>query len=187
MAKHPVWRSYDPTADKAVARVYRQQKKKEENNMATWTEKAEADYRAKWPGMPCKRIAGQEAKYEGKELNPMGSVYQAYAMRGWVQEDGRNVSVLEPQDAQQYKNMAGVNGMSLEEQLQRWCKLQRWIKDDPDIGLKGLAANLGLKDPQSIRNFIEKYGAGLSRRLGKFPKLNSMKIRKGIWREVMEQ
>lgn len=155
--------------------------------MVTWTEKAEADYRAKWPGQPCKRIAGQEAKYEGRPIITGGSVYQAYAMRGWVQEDGRKVKVLEPQDAQQYKNRAGVNGMSLEEQLQRWAKLQRWIKENPDIGLKGLAANLGLKDPQSIRNFIEKYGAGLSRRLGKLPKLNSMKLQKGIWREVMEQ
>lgn len=155
--------------------------------MVTWTEKAEADYSAKWPGMPCKRIAGQEAKYDGRPIFAGGSVYQAYAMRGWVQEDGRNVSVLEPQDAQQYKNMAGVNGMSPEEQLQRWAKLKRWIKDDPDIGLKGLAANLGLKDPQSIRNFIEKYGLALSQRLGKLPKLNSMKIRKGIWHEIMEQ
>jgi hypothetical protein len=155
--------------------------------MVTWTAKAEADYRAKWPGQPCKRVAGQEAKYEGRPIITGGSVYQAYAMRGWVQEDGKKVTVLEPQDAQQYKNMAGVNGMSPEEQLQRWVKLQRWIKENPDIGLKGLAANLGLKDPHSISNFIEKYGAGLSRRLGKLPKLNSMKIRKGIWREVMEQ
>jgi hypothetical protein len=153
--------------------------------MVTWTAKAEADYRAKWPGQPCKRIAGQEAKYEGRPIITGGSVYQAYAMRGWVQEDGKKVTVLEPQHVQ--KNMAGVNGMTFEEQLQRWCKLQRWIKEDPDIGLKGLAANLGLKDPQSIRNFIEKYGLALSARMGKLPKLNSMKLHKGIWREVMEQ
>ena len=28
MAKHPVWRGYDPTADKALARVYRQAERK---------------------------------------------------------------------------------------------------------------------------------------------------------------
>ena len=153
--------------------------------MVTWTAKAEADYRAKWPGMPCKRIAGQEAKYEGRTIIPGGSIYQAYAMRGWVQENGKKVTMLEPQNTTHFK--IAPSGMSIGKQTERWVKLQKLIKDNPDIGTKGLAANLGLKDPQSIRNFIEKYGAGLVRRLGKLPKLNNVKVKKDFWREVMEQ
>ncbi len=153
--------------------------------MVTWTEKAEADYRAKWPGMPCKRIAGQEAKYDGRPIFADGGVYQAYAMRGWVQEDGKKVTMLEPQNTTHFK--IAPSGMSVEEQTKRWVKLQKLIKDNPDIGTKGLAASFGLKNPQSIHNFIEKYGAGLVRRLGKLPKLNNVKVKKDFWREVMEQ
>ena len=154
--------------------------------MVTWTEKAEADYRKKWPGRPCKRIAGEEAKYEGQRLIPGSSVCQAYAMRGWVQQNGMNVTI-EPQKTCHYKNMTGRMGMSFEEQRQRWVKMQRCIKDNPDIDLKGLTENLGLKDPQAIRIFIKKHGLALSERWGKLPKLNSRIFHRGIWNEVVER
>lgn len=152
--------------------------------MVTWTVKAEADYRAKFPGMKCKRIAGQEAKYDGHPIVAGGSVYQAYAMRGWVQDGGKEVKVLEPRLTGNYK--IGASGMSVEEQTERWVKLQKLIKDNPDIGIKGLAASLGLKTPPSIYKFIEKYGAGLARKFGKLPKLNNLRVRKDFWRDVME-
>ncbi|MBO6293302.1 MAG: hypothetical protein J6N51_13765 [Selenomonas sp.] len=51
MAKHPVWRGYDPTANKAIARVDRQRRKKKEEE-----------------GRECvRRMGGHEQRRPGSE------------------------------------------------------------------------------------------------------------------------
>ena len=153
--------------------------------MITWTAKAETDYRGKWPGMPCKRIAGREAKYQGRAILPGSSVYQAYAMRGWVANDGKSVKMAEPQNSAHF----GIshNGLPLEDQLKRWVKIQRFCREDPQITIQQIASNLGLKCYQSIPQFVERYGRDLVAKLGKIPRVEGKAFRKGIWLEIMEQ
>lgn len=151
----------------------------------TWTEKAEAEYRAKHPDSPCKRIAGQVVMYDDKELIPAGSIYQAYAMRGWVQNDGKKV-ITAPEGKS--KNFTPPNtAMPFEDQLRRWAKIQRLCRENPNITVKEIAAKLGLKNRNSITQFCTKYGKDLVKRLGKLPRMQGINYQKNIWPEIMEK
>jgi hypothetical protein len=123
--------------------------------------------------------------YDDKELQPGGTIYQAYAMRGWVRKDGKTIKMQEPQDSAKFG--ISPNRMPFEEQLIRWAKMQRLCRENPSITLYEIAKKMGLKHYQSITQFCNKYGRDMAGRLGRLPKLKEDRFRKGIWMEIMEQ
>ena len=155
--------------------------------MVVWTKKAEHDYRAKWPGKACARIAGEVATFEGKPLTKGSSAYSPYAMRGWLRDSAEEkpVKMLPPEKTARYK--ATPQTMPKNMQVERWEKLKFWCKSCPNATLRFIANNIGLKNGQSISNFVANYGSSLAKEFGKLPRLNGRGFRQGIWLEIMEQ
>ncbi len=153
--------------------------------MITWTAKAEKDFREKWPGRTCERIAGQQATFQGEPIKTAGHpAYKAYAMRGWLKNGGRVVKERNPEDVE-WK--VSSQTLTEAEKCQRWETMRALIQTAPHIPLNILAVKTGLGSGTAIRQFCEKYGRELADRYGKLPRLRSIKYSMGIWAEIMEE
>lgn len=154
--------------------------------MYVWTQKAEDDYRAKHPAGPCKRIAGEEATYDGRPVTG-GSFYQAYAMRGWLRKSDIKKPVKLYVNCYKKSPNAPDTSMPPEQRYKRWIILQDWCRQVPKETMSYIAKKMGFKDKSTIYNFCTKYGRDLAKEYGKLPHMNKPNFRKGIWRYIMEQ
>ena len=153
--------------------------------MITWTAKAEKDFREKWPGRTCERIAGHQATFQGQPIKTAGHpAYKAYAMRGWLKSGGRVVKERNPEDVE-WKKVSSLT-LSEAEKCQRWETMRAWIQSAPHIPLNILAIKTGLGSGTALRQFCEKYGAELAGKYGKLPRLESIKYKTGNWQSIME-
>ena len=152
-----------------------------------WTQQAEDDFRAKWPGRKCERVAGTEATYHGHTITKASSVYAPFAMRGWLKaEDEQKPVVMDPPEKSTNFKI-NANTMPKEKRIERWKTLQFWCRTCPDASLRFIANNMGLRSRQSLSNFCIKYGRELAKEMGKLGHLTGKGFDRGVWLTIMEQ
>jgi hypothetical protein len=148
--------------------------------MYVWTEKAEADYRAKWPDSPCKRLAGQEAKYDGKALS--GIVIPAYMERGWIKRVGEY-------QGGPMNHSERINGLTEDIKHDRWKKLKILFQRSHNTTLSEVSKKMGFSDKTSLSHFVETCGEELAEKYGRLPEPSlsgGRKLKSQVWRRVME-
>lgn len=148
--------------------------------MYVWTKKAEADYRAKWPDSPCKRIAGREALYDGKKLT--STDIPAYQERGWIKRVG------EYQGGPMNRDERG-NGLLEDVKRDRWKKLKILFQRSSSTTLAEVSQKMGFSNKTSLSHFVETYGEELAEKYGRLPVPSlsgCRKLKSQIWIRVME-
>lgn len=148
--------------------------------MYVWTEKAEADYREKWPDSPCKRIAGREALYDGKKLT--STAIPAYRERGWIKRVG------EYQGGPMNRDERG-NGLTEDVKRDRWKMLKLLFRRSSGTTLSEVSKKMGLSDTTSLSHFVANYGEEMAAKYGRLsePSLSGgRKLKSQIWLRVME-
>lgn len=154
--------------------------REEESTVYVWTEKAEADYRAKWPDSPCKRIAGEEALYDGRSLSSI--VIPAYQERGWIKRVGEYQGGPMNRDER-------INGLTDDVKRDRWMKLKMLFQRSKGTTLTDVSQKMGFSDKTSLSHFVANYGEELAKKYGRLPVPSlsgCRKLKSQIWLRVME-
>jgi len=150
--------------------------------MYVWTKKAETDYRAKHPHRKNERKAGTQALWYGEELSQ--SFVESYAERGWICEVVNDV--VKPVPVKKEKSAGSVDGHCLtkEECRKRWRKLVKLFGAPNKYSMYDIALEIGLKSDSAVSGFVYKYGVELSKKYGKLPYKEGLRM--PIWAKVME-
>lgn len=150
--------------------------------MYVWTAKAEADYKEKWPGQPCKRIAGQEALYDGRPLSSIGIVIPAYQERGWIKRVGEYQGGPMNRDER-------INGLTDDVKRDRWMKLKLLFRRSKGTTLTDVSQKMGFSDKTSLSHFVANYGEELAEKYGRLPVPSlsgHRKLKSSLWLRVTE-
>ena len=161
--------------------------------MLVWTKKAEGDFRRKYPGRTCERIAGQAATWEGKALRKGSSVALGYRERGWVAEVPDPMPEVNRIDMRGRNRRAndwstGVHGYDESVKKERWERLRFWFAQKNIKSLRQVALNMGFQRSNALTLFAKKYGQEMAERYGKLPNLSRRTPRQlsVIWTRIME-
>lgn len=147
--------------------------------MYIWTEKAERDYRMRYPHRKNERKAGTVVKWEGRDLT-VGSILDGYASRGWV----RKADEDKPLVVKVQKNSKKGHYLPQKELKKRWCKLIYYMSQPGKMSIESIAQAMGYKSHHSISDLVESHGVELATRYGKLPYYASLRSPK--WQRVME-
>lgn len=134
--------------------------------MFVWTQKAEDDFRAKYPRRPLLRKAGHEVIWEGQPLKT-GSILDGYISRGWIAENGKIKRAAKP-----ICNPAKT--MPMREQVSKWKKLQKYLSQ-PKVSMREVAGKMGYRSTTPLGDFVTKYGVSLAAKYGKLPYVRNIK------------
>jgi hypothetical protein len=147
-----------------------------------WTKKAEQHYRRRHPHRKNEWKEGTEALWENKPLNR--TIVEGYAERGWICEVVNNV--VKPVPVKKEKSAGSVDGHCLtkEECRKRWRKLVKLFGAPNKYSLYDIALEIGLKSDSAVSGFVYKYGVELSKKYGKLPYKEGLRM--PIWAKVME-
>jgi hypothetical protein len=147
--------------------------------MYVWTQKAEDDYREKWPDRPCKRLAGQEIEYCGSRV-VSASIIDAYSQRKWVRH------IEEPVVTETRGGKGRTKTKTDRIYERRWKNLQSLLKLDGLKSIKDLAQMLGFCEGAALTNFVRRHGEELVSEYGKLPHFETRQDLSEAWMKVME-
>jgi hypothetical protein len=148
--------------------------------MYVWTAKAEREYRKKYPGRQCLRIAGKEAKFDGKKL-PI-SIARAYYERGLIKSRDGEI-IIDTEERQGRKKAAEMKEIF----ESRWLQLQFWFRQKNVPSINFVAANMGLGS-EVLAKFVRNHGEELAAKYGKLPFFSGGRGQhlSDYWTRVME-
>ena len=147
--------------------------------MFVWTEKAERDYRIKYPHRKNEHKAGEVVKWDGKILE-IGSILEGYAERGWIREQEEE----KPVTVKKNKNTGTGHYLSKRELQKRWCKLRFYMSQPGKMSIEMIAQKMGHKSHHCITDMVASHGLELAAKFGKLPYYPSLRSPK--WKQVME-
>lgn len=150
--------------------------------MYVWTQKAERDFKTKYPRRACQRKAGTEATYDGRKLTSQFVV--AYTERGWI--DAIDDVMPEPEKTRSHRRCKNTEKEKVYEK--RWKDLQFWMRQKNVDSIQQISHNLGLSCRDVLRDFVKAHGEQMAAKYGKLPYFVGGQGRElsSIWTRVME-
>ena len=76
------------------------------------------------------------------------------------------------------------NGMTIAQKRKRWGQLLYWFGQPNKYSIDDITEKLGLRSHSAVNGFVRKYGIELSRKYGKLPYKEGLRM--PIWTEIME-
>ena len=150
--------------------------------MYVWTKEAEQHYRQRHPHRKNERKAGTQALWYGKELSK--SFVESYAERGWIIEIVQNKVKPAKKKKKKILSKDAGNGMTIAQKRKRWGQLLYWFGQPNKYSIDDITEKLGLRSHSAVNGFVRKYGIELSRKYGKLPYKEGLRM--PIWTEIME-